>query len=71
MWSEAGYPNENKIVPTLVEKFPEYPVTEIERAVKYYFNSPFLKTEIKEITYFNNESEINDYGINSRRTFKR
>lgn len=73
MWSEMesrvygeGIYNYPDMVEKLVELYPEYPVSDIEKAYAEYSSIPYIGTEIEEITLYNNESDIMQYGINHR-----
>ena len=49
----------------LYELFPEYSVTDIEKAYSHYEHGEYLYTYIEEIDMFTNESDIMLYGTNS------
>lgn len=46
-----------------IEHFPEYSVSDIERAVKYYTTCPFLGCIVREIDHFMCYDDILNYGI--------
>lgn len=49
----------------LFELFPEYPITDIEKACNYYENREYLYTYVEGVDIFANESDIILYGTNS------
>lgn len=72
-WSEMearvygeGLYNYPDIVEKLIELYPEYPVSDIEKAYAEYSSIPYVGTEIEEITLYNDEPDIIKYGIDNR-----
>lgn len=51
----------------LIEMYPEYPVSDIEKAMYEYSHRRYVATEVEEVNLFTNDTDIILYGINSRR----
>lgn len=61
-----GIPNGKSLEETMIEAYPEYPVSDITRACGEYMNRSYVSTVIEEINLYESDSDIASYGIDCR-----
>lgn len=57
---------DKSFIEAMVERHPEYPVSDIERADREFSTYNYVGTAIEEIDLYTNDSDITLYGIDRR-----
>lgn len=59
-------PNSSKsILERLIETYPEYSITDIEKVYEEYKNSPYITTLVSEVDFFDTNDDVLNYEFNN------